>query len=92
MPHTVPNKPTKGAVEPTVANTAKPSCMRLCTVPMARWMLIGLAQATVFGLVAAVKWAVRAPDRAQALDRVARGLGKTFWFGPFKINFYGRSA
>ena len=55
-------------------------------------MLIGLAQAGVFGLVAAVKWAVRAPDRAQALDRVARGLGKTFWFGPFKINFYGRSA
>lgn len=61
-------------------------------VGIVRWMLVGLAQAMVFGLVAAVKWLIRAPDRAQALDRVARGLGKTFWFGPFKINFYGRSA
>ena len=40
MPHTVPNKPTKGAVDPTVASTAKPSCRRLCTVLMARWMLM----------------------------------------------------
>lgn len=61
-------------------------------VGVARWMLIGLAQAAVFGAVAGLKWLVRAPDRAQALDRAARGLGKTLWFGPFKINFYGRSA
>ena len=40
MPQTVPNSPTNGAVEPTVAKTAKPSCMRLCTWFMARWMLI----------------------------------------------------
>ncbi len=59
---------------------------------VARWMVVGLAQAAVFGAVAGVKWLIGAPDRAQALDRVARGLGKTFWFGPFKINFYGRSA
>ena len=57
-----------------------------------RWMVIGLGQAAVFGAVAAVKWLIGAPDRAQALDRAARGLGKTLWFGPFKINFYGRSA
>ena len=55
-------------------------------------MVIGVGQTVVYGLVAVAKWAVRAPDRAQALDRVARGLGKTLWFGPFKINFYGRSA
>ncbi|MDP1737019.1 MAG: glycosyltransferase family 2 protein [Caulobacter sp.] len=59
---------------------------------VARWMVIGLGQAAVYGALAAVKWIVRAPDRAQALDRAARGLGKTLWFGPFKINFYGRSA
>jgi glycosyltransferase involved in cell wall biosynthesis len=59
---------------------------------VARWMVIGLAQAGVYGLQAAFKWAAGAPDRAVALDRAARGLGKTFWFGPFKINFYGRSA
>ncbi|MFN3522102.1 MAG: glycosyltransferase family 2 protein [Phenylobacterium sp.] len=59
---------------------------------LARWMAQGLVQAGVFGLVAAVKWALRAPDYAFALDRAARGLGKTLWWGPFKIEFYGRSA
>ena len=58
---------------------------------VARWMAIGAGQAVVFGAVAAVKWAVGAPDRAQALDRAARGLGKLCWFGPFKIGFYGRA-
>lgn len=59
---------------------------------VARWMVIGLGQAAVYGALAAVRWIVRAPDRAQTLDRAARGLGKVLWFGPFKINFYGRSA
>lgn len=59
---------------------------------IARWMVIGLGQTAIYGLIAAAKWAVRAPDRAQALDQAARGLGKVLWFGPFKINFYGRSA
>ncbi len=61
-------------------------------VGVARWMAIGLAQTAVFGAVAAVKWLFHAPDRAQALDRAARGLGKTLWWGPFKIHFYGRTA
>ena len=61
-------------------------------IGVARWMVIGLAQAAVFGLIAAAQWIVRAPNRARTLDRAARGLGKTLWFGPFKINFYGRSA
>jgi hypothetical protein len=37
-------------------------------------------------------WALRRRDRAAALDRAARGLGKTFWWGPFRLNFYGRTA
>lgn len=57
-----------------------------------KWMLVGLAQTAVFGPVALVKWALRRPDRAAALDRAARGLGKTFWWGPFRLNFYGRTA
>ena len=61
-------------------------------VGVARWMAIGLAQAGVFGLIAAVKWLIGAPDRAAALDRAARGLGKTLWWGPFKIHFYGRTV
>ena len=61
-------------------------------VGVARWMAVGVVQAVGFGLLAGVKWLTGAPDRAQALDRAARGLGKTLWWGPFKINFYGRPA
>ena len=59
---------------------------------LAFWMSQGLVQAAVFGLIAGFKWLIRAPDFAFTLDRAARGLGKTLWWGPFKIEFYGRSA
>ncbi|MET3664833.1 glycosyltransferase family 2 protein [Caulobacter sp. 1776] len=59
---------------------------------VARWMVIGVGQALAFGVVAGFKWLTRAGDRAEWLDRAARGLGKTFWWGPFKIQFYGRTA
>jgi succinoglycan biosynthesis protein ExoM len=59
---------------------------------VARWMVIGLGQAAVYGLVALGKWSILAPDRALALDRAVRGLGKTLWFGPFQMSFYGRTA
>jgi glycosyltransferase involved in cell wall biosynthesis len=55
----------------------------------ARWMGVGLGQAVVYGAVAAGKWLARAPGRAEALDRAARGLGKLLWFPPFKPKFYG---
>jgi hypothetical protein len=55
----------------------------------ARWMGVGLGQTVVYGAVAALKWLARAPDRAEALDRAARGLGKVLWFPPFKPRFYG---
>ena len=61
-------------------------------VGIARWMAIGVVQAAVFGMVAVFKWLIGADDRAAALDRAARGLGKTLWWGPFKIHFYGRTA
>lgn len=59
---------------------------------IAKWMAVGVAQTAVFGALAGVKWLLRRPDRAQALDRAARGLGKTLWGGPFKIAFYGLPA
>jgi cellulose synthase/poly-beta-1,6-N-acetylglucosamine synthase-like glycosyltransferase len=59
---------------------------------LAGWMAQGLVQAAVFGALAGVKWVLRAPDFAFALDRAARGLGKTLWFGPFKLKFYGFSV
>lgn len=54
-----------------------------------RWMAQGLVQAFVFGALAGVKRLTRAPDYAFTLDRAARGLGKTLWWGPFKLHFYG---
>lgn len=61
-------------------------------IGVARWMVIGVAQAAVFGAVASLKWLTRSQDRADWLDKAARGLGKTLWWGPFKIHFYGRTA
>lgn len=61
-------------------------------VGVARWMAIGVGQAAVFGAVAGFKWLTRSSDRADWLDKAARGLGKALWWGPFKIQFYGRTA
>ena len=51
-----------------------------------------MAQTAVYGVKAGLLWAVRSPRWPAVLDQAARGLGKTFWWGPFKIGFYGRSA
>ena len=59
---------------------------------VARWMILGVAQALAFGAYAAVKWLIRSPSFAFSLDRAARGLGKTLWWKPFKIRFYGLAA
>lgn len=59
---------------------------------VAYWMAQGLVQAAIFGALAGLKWLIRAPDFAFTLDRAARGLGKTLWWGPFKIHFYGLRA
>lgn len=56
---------------------------------VARWMAQGLVQAALFGTLAGLKRLTRAPDYAFTLDRAARGLGKTLWWGPFKLHFYG---
>lgn len=59
---------------------------------VARWMAIGAGQALVYGAKALGLWLLRSPRWPAVLDQAARGLGKTFWWGPFKIGFYGRSA
>lgn len=53
------------------------------------WMAVGVAQLAIHGATAAVKFALRTPDRAFAADRAVRGLGKILWFPPFKLTFYG---
>lgn len=59
---------------------------------IARWMAIGLLQAGAYGLMAGFKRLTGAKDYAFVLDKAARGLGKTLWWGPFKIQFYGQRA
>lgn len=55
-----------------------------------RWMLIGVAQAGVWGLSALMLALVRSPRRARAYDRAARGVGKLLWMKGFEPQFYGR--
>jgi glycosyltransferase involved in cell wall biosynthesis len=62
------------------------------TLGVAYWMGVGLAQMLVYGVLAAVKCALRRPDRAFTLDRAVRGFGKLIWFPPFKFRFYGQAA
>ena len=59
---------------------------------IAKWMAVGVVQSVVYGAIAGLKCLMRSPERAEALDRAARGLGKTFWGKPFKIAFYGLPA
>lgn len=58
----------------------------------AGWMLRGLAQAAAFGPLGLVLLAAGRESAADTLDRAARGLGKTFWWGPFRQRFYGLPA
>ena len=54
-----------------------------------RWMLIGAAQAAVWGTLSIFLFLLRSPRRAQAYDRVARGLGKVLWMRRFEPQLYG---
>lgn len=54
---------------------------------VARWMVIGVGQAVVYGAVAAGLWLARSPRRYTYADRAARGVGKIFWTN--FLHFYG---
>ena len=56
---------------------------------VARWMLIGAAQAVVWAAAAAALTLTARPKRAEMYDRVARGLGKVLWTRRFEPHFYG---
>jgi len=56
---------------------------------VARWMLIGMAQAAVWGGAALTLTIVGNSRRAEMLDRAVRGLGKVFWMKGFEQQFYG---
>ncbi|MBU1346177.1 MAG: glycosyltransferase [Alphaproteobacteria bacterium] len=58
-------------------------------IAVARWMAIGAAQTTVWGLAALALMVGARPSRADLMDRTARGLGKVFWMKGFEPQFYG---
>lgn len=56
-----------------------------------KWMLVGLLQTSVWGALALGLTILRRPSRAQAMDRMARGLGKVFWMRGFEPKLYGKA-
>ncbi len=56
---------------------------------VARWMMIGAAQAVVWGAASAALTLVASPTRAAMYDRTARGVGKVLWMSGFEPHFYG---
>jgi succinoglycan biosynthesis protein ExoM len=52
----------------------------------------GTLQFFALAPVALVLWIIRHERRAWAYDKMWRGLGKVFWFGPFQVGFYGVAA
>lgn len=59
---------------------------------VAWWMGVGAAQSAVFAAEAAAKLLLWRADRVFAMHRLAGALGKIFWWGPFKVTFYGAPA
>ena len=58
-------------------------------VGVARWMIIGAAQAMVWGVAATALAVLRRPERVELYDRTARGIGKLFWMRGLEPHFYG---
>ena len=61
-------------------------------IGVVRWMLIGLGQGVVFSLLAGLLALIGSDQAIFRLDYAIRCFGKTFWWGPFRKTFYGRSA
>jgi succinoglycan biosynthesis protein ExoM len=77
------------AIGRAFAHGQAPSNARAIACPpdrlgVAETMAAGAAQAVVFGLIAVAKWFVGAKGWVDSLDLAARGLGMTFWWGPFR--------
>ena len=58
---------------------------------LARWMIVGAAQAAVFGAAALVMTLIGHSRRAFWMDRAVRGLGKLAWMPGLEPQFYGAS-
>lgn len=61
--------------------------------PLLGWMMVGLGQAIVFGLLVLPAHLASGPHRSAAcLDKAVQGLGKLFWADHLSPRFYGAAA
>lgn len=56
------------------------------------WMLVGVAQASVYSALAMIAYAAKASHRAFIYRKFAEGLGKMLWFPIIKPRFYGAAT
>ncbi len=57
-----------------------------------KWMLIGAAQSLIYGLIWLGFRATAQAKHIQYFCKLAQGVGKIFWFGPFAPKLYGENA
>ncbi len=52
----------------------------------------GIIQTISLGMLALILFAINHEKRAWAYDKMIRGLGKVFFFGPFRVKLYGEAV
>jgi len=57
-----------------------------------KWMLIGAAQSVVYGAIWLVLRLTGQAKHITYFTKLAQGVGKVFWFGPFAPKLYGENA
>ncbi|MEP1231264.1 MAG: glycosyltransferase family 2 protein [Litorimonas sp.] len=57
-----------------------------------KWMLVGFAQTLIFGPIWLVLRLTGQAKHVQYFCKLAQGVGKVIWFGPFAPKLYGENA
>lgn len=58
---------------------------------LAKWTVVGLGQAAIFGVLTAAFWMAGRKDWPRWLDRAVRGVGKVLWMSALEPRFYGEA-
>ena len=65
---------------------------RRAPLTVLKWMAVGAVQVAIHGALALALSLLGRPERADQLDRAARGLGKLLWAPWFEPRLYGQAA
>jgi len=57
-----------------------------------KWMGVGIIQSVIYGLIWLALWITGQARHIQYFCKLAQGVGKVFWFGPFAPKLYGENA